>query len=377
MRIKQIINNMFGVYSRYITGRNLVRLMTSNMKRNCQENKPFPGELEWKNKWRKLSSKVHPCYYRLFSNYLDDPSCIIPEDVGIFVVEYFLNPPRYRDYYSDKNMYQQYMCINHNLPKTYIRRISGGLLLDEKYNALNKNVPLNDKELNSLLSDAGDLILKPSVDTDSGYGVVKFFRKDSRYIDSKGNYLTKDYLKNFGSDFILQESVEQHPFFAHLCKTSVNTMRLCTYRSVKTDDIFITGGVVRVGNEGSFIDNAHAGGRFVGINVDDGTLKKTTYNQFGSAENEWNGIDYSKEKLIIPFFSDIKKFACDVARQNRHCRLLALDISLTPEGKPVLIEENVGGFSYWLLEYTNQDPFANHLDEVIDFCVNKGSVIDV
>lgn len=372
MKIRKLLNSLLDAYSRYRTGRNLKRRMVSNIKRNGWKNNSAPGESEWMRRWRELSKDIHPCYYRLFSRYLDTASCIIPENIGIFVIERFLNPRRYRDFYSDKNLYQQYMRIDEYLPKTYIRRISGGVLLDAAYNALERGSGLfDDKWLDSYLSSAPDLILKPSVDTDSGFGVVKFFKTDAGYRDSKGAPLTVNYLKNFGNDFILQEAVAQHSFFSNLCKTSVNTMRLCTYRSVKTEEIIVTGGVVRIGCEGSFVDNAHAGGRFVGINVEDGFLKKTTYDQYGTSQNIWNGVDYSKENLKIPFFSNIKAAACDVARQNRHCRLLALDLTLTQEGKPILIEENVGGFSYWLLEYTNQDPLAGHLDEVFDYCLSK------
>ena len=57
--------------------------------------------------------------------------------------------------------------------------------------------------------------------------------------------------------------------------------------------------------------------------------------------------------------------------QNRHCRLIALDISLDVNENPVLIEENIGGFSYWLLEMTGQDPFGCFTNEVVEYCLKK------
>ena len=46
-------------------------------------------------------------------------------------------------------------------------------------------------------------------------------------------------------------------------------------------------------------------------------------------------------------------------------------MTLTPDGYPILIEENVSGFSYWLLLFTGQDPSAGRVEEVIGYCVNK------
>ncbi len=62
----------------------------------------------------------------------------------------------------------------------------------------------------------------------------------------------------------------------------------------------VTAVVMRVGAEGAFVDNAHAGGRFVGIDVQTGALYHTSLDQYGTRQNVWNNVDYSKNDFQIP-----------------------------------------------------------------------------
>ena len=68
-----------------------------------------------------------------------------------------------------------------------------------------------------------------------------------------------------GDDIILQEALEQHSDIAKFNKSSINTLRLSVYRSIKDEVCHITGVIMRIGYSGSVVDNAHQGGCFVGI----------------------------------------------------------------------------------------------------------------
>ena len=52
---------------------------------------------------------------------------------------------------------------------------------------------------------------------------------------------------------------------AQFNSTSVNTLRIVVYRSVTDNNLYVTNSILRIGLKDSVIDNAHAGGVFIGI----------------------------------------------------------------------------------------------------------------
>ena len=80
--------------------------------------------------------------------------------------------------------------------------------------------------LKKYIGDSTSLILKPSVGTNSGDGVIKFNKVGEEFVSIDGKVtLTKEFLMSYGRNFCLQEAVCQHEFMNHLCATSVNTIR--------------------------------------------------------------------------------------------------------------------------------------------------------
>lgn len=319
---------------------------------------------EYEKKW-SVFGRVDKYSYRLFSRYCGFTPDIVPEDIGHRKIETVLNPLRYRAFYSDKNTYGLYLpktCM----PVTVLRRMGGGRVLDDEF-CIVEDV---DRYLSEFRYKA--LILKPSVDSCSGRGVIKFIFKEGYWVEDKGDaVLSEKYLMSYGSDFILQEALRQHPYISSFCPTSVNTLRVSVYRSVTDEQIHVLGALMRVGKNGAIADNAHAGGRFVGVDVKTGALGNYVCDQYGNKETEWNGVDYASVRHRIPYWDDVIEFSKFVGRQNRHMRLLALDIALDSEGHPCLIEYNCEGFSYWLFMFTGQTPFGEYTDEIIDYCVKN------
>lgn len=324
-------------------------------------NKKVPGESEYKKKWKALSNKVDVISYRLYSHYCGSVPYIVPEGIGRIIIEEKLNPPRYRDYYNDKSLYP--ITLGEKVvPQTFICRINGSVLLDNKLKAFVGNVK-------SACFPSPRVILKPSIDSSSGRGIEIFDYTIGEYTNGQV-ILTNEYLLNYGNNFVLQEVIEQHHDLAFFNKTSLNTIRIATYRSVKDEKVHVLSAILRIGKAGSKVDNAHAGGRFAGIDILDGHLGNYTCDQYGNKAEKWNGIDFSVESFYIPYWNDVLVFAQEVASKVYHHRLLALDITVSSNGTPLLIEYNIGGFSYWLFEFTNQKPLGEFTDEIINFCRN-------
>lgn len=84
----------------------------------------------------------------------------------------------------------------------------------------------------------------------------------------------KDELKKYISrcqDIIIENFLEHHPLMSALHKESVNTIRLVTFYN--NNEVRVLSKIIRIGTGGNYVDNAHSGGIFCGIN-DDGRLKK-------------------------------------------------------------------------------------------------------
>lgn len=132
--------------------------------------------------------------------------------------------------------------------------------------------------------------------------------------------------------------------------------------------------VVRVGKNGAFVDNAHSGGMFARIDVNNGEIGKAVFDQYGNNKSEWNGLDYNEERFV-PHWPDIKEFVCDISKKILHHRLVAMDVTVTQENKPLLIEYNLHSFSYWLFMMTNQKPLGEYTDEIIEYCsLNRSKI---
>ena len=325
------------------------------------------GEDKYKELWSKLSRRVEPYSYRFFSHYCGKTPYIIPEDIGHTVIERILNPERFRAYYSDKNMYAQYIRKEY-LPDTILCRINGCEILNEK------NIPLMENEIFPLLLNYSRVILKPSIDSCGGAGVMLFEKmKDGRWIAKKENIeLTYSYLLQYSNNFVLQNAIEQYPYLAQFNPTSVNTLRLTVYRSVRTEKVVVPSAIMRIGKCGEIVDNIHAGAVCVGLNPKTGDLM-TPYvlNQYGDKFKEWNNIDYSQHSFKIPNWEKVLKLAEYIGSANKHCRLLALDITINKLGEPILIEYNCDGFSFGGAMRCGQIVFGEYTEEVISYCIEK------
>lgn len=350
-----IIQKVIGVYM-FVFYR---KQWKSFMRLNGFKNKRITDENIYVKKWKRLSSLVSKIDFRFFSNYCDIDQ-IVPENVMHSMIEPVLNPERFRSYYSDKNsipILLPNLCV-----KTILCRVNGGSILDGEFQPITSI----DEQLK-----VNGLILKPSIDSNSGVGITVFRKEGNVYKNNQGRILDSAFLLNYSNNFVLQEIMEQSAFMSQFNSSSVNTIRLFTYRSVKDEKPHVVSGVMRIGGRGSFLDNAHAGGRFIGINVSNGCLGDTTYDYRGTRQEVFNGIDFGQQKFEIPHWDTIEQFAKKVSSLILHMRFLALDIAIDINGRPVLIEFNCQQSSLWLAMYTNQPPFGDYTDEIIEYCYNR------
>lgn len=323
------------------------------------------AEEAYNRKWRTLVKYPTPYAFQLYCHFIKEGRENIVSEVASMKVNSILNPPRYIGYLSDKNNFD-HILPNAPLPKTYLRKI-GGVFYDIDYNCIPKSEI--DKFLIDAIQKGRDIIVKPSIQSDSGRGV--FLIEAEKSSDKYGSIEEK--LKNVIldqnlPDLIIQECLTQHIFLSQFNPTSINTVRVATYRSVITNEVHVLSTVIRLGAAGKFIDNLHAGGRMVRV-ADDGRLADFCIDQYGRQFEEHNGV--STKGLQLPYFDEIKDLVKKLSSQLVDIRLIQWDIMLNEDGCPMVIEFNCNGFSMWIAQMTGTPAFGKYTDEIIKYCESK------
>lgn len=142
------------------------------------------------------------------------------------------------------------------------------------------------------------------------------------------------------SNYIIQERVIQHPQMNKLCSTSLNTIRFQTVIT-ENEGIVAFGAGVRMGREGSHVDNWAKGGIFVGIDMNSGKLLKKGFIKppYGTVVTQHpdNGLVF--ENFEIPYFQKAVNMAKELHSKLYRIHSIGWDIAISQEG-PVFIEGN-------------------------------------
>ena len=148
------------------------------------------------------------------------------------------------------------------------------------------------------------------------------------------------------ADFILsngcihEEMVIQHKDVNKIHAGCINTLRVETYID-QNEEIHILSAFMRFGIGKSFVDNAHAGGFYVGIDLEKGTLKKIghQYMEYGGAKlTQHPDSKFIFEDFKLPCFQEVRELVVK-AVQFMPDRYIGWDIALSDKG-PVIIEAN-------------------------------------
>lgn len=152
----------------------------------------------------------------------------------------------------------------------------------------------------------------------------------------------EDWWKSNGSNqdgFLLESHLEQHAELAALHEFSVNTIRV--WVALINDRPEVLGAFLRVGRNGSQVDNQSSGGIACPLNVDSGIVSVAIDSQrpgypvikHPNSQKELAGFQ-------VPFWQDAKILAGEALAAFPFTKIAGLDIAITPTG-PYLIELNV------------------------------------
>lgn len=176
-----------------------------------------------------------------------------------------LNPLNHAPYglnrdscFADKN-YEEIIMTGLRFPNVVLRRMRDHFY-DPDYRLI------SPEEASARIALYSELVFKQSIGAGHGHGVRLL---------SAAEY--PDTMFRHASDYVVQERVIQHPVLSYFNESSVNILRIT---SVCLDgEVYILGGILRIGAPGSFCDHTPHGGTHnldVGINPD-GTLAQKAF----------------------------------------------------------------------------------------------------
>lgn len=236
-----------------------------------------------------------------------------------------------KKYVSTKTENKFYETVS---PSAYKKRytIKPNFLEDfKKYTKRDFIVPKegNYKDFEKFL-DSHEVFMSKPYDGLGGADVKKEYVKD---IQDRKEYFDKA-IKN---RIFLEELVVQHPEMNKLCDKSVNTMRIMTFNNNGNPEIIWMG--LRVGNGINAIDNFHAKGMAINIDIETGKL-------FGNAiDKDLNEYEYHPKTKVkfdgfqIPCFEEAKKMALEASLESDKILVVGWDVAISDKG-PVIIEGN-------------------------------------
>ena len=271
---------------------------------------------------KKVSLSSHEYFYSRTGIYSKE---YIPR--GLYHVELFpkANVEPYREAYANKNMIDV-LFPNVKHAHTILKRMNGYFYFENK--------PVSKSEAIELCSNLTNAIIKPVLDH-SGHGVHSLEVQNGKTnIDG----LSIEQLFNkYGTDFQIQERLKQHERMNALNPTSVNTLRILTYRSDM--EVLLIYSVVRIGRKGQVIDNQSAGGMSTIIG-EDGKLGKYAFGGYLEDQIEKTDVGTVLDGFKIPSYFKAIEMVKQLHYQLPYFKLIGWDIAIDEEGDPVIIEWN-------------------------------------
>ena len=174
------------------------------------------------------------------------------------------------------------------------------------------------------------------------------------------------------NDFIIQNTIQQHPDLAAFNECAVNTLRIVTF-CFNQKSIPLSA-MLRMSTNEAKVDNFHAGGIACGIK-DDGTLREVAYDVLANQITKHpKGKTFTGFK--VPSYDKCIKMVTDLSlRFVNISKLISWDIAIDDMGDPVLIEANFTGGGIDSLQLCNGPLFGEHTQSVLDYLFTNSPLL--
>ena len=227
--------------------------------------------------------------------------------------------------YRDKNIFD-FLFYDEKRPHSILKNMNGYYYYEGK--------PVSKEDAVKLCQNLDNVIIKPTMST-QGKGVQRIVVKDG-IVEGKGKTV-EQLFKEYKSNFIIQACIKQHEKISALNPTSVNTLRILSYRSGM--EVLIIYSVIRIGRQGQVIDNQCAGGISTVIG-EDGKLGKFAFGGYSEDNVLKTDSGIVLDGYQLPSYDKAIEMVKRMHMRLPYFHLIGWDIAIDESGDPVLIEYN-------------------------------------
>lgn len=302
-------------------------------------------------------SMMYNDYYSRLSGYVSDK--YLSMDLYYFYIVPALNRRQFSRAYADKNLYDN-IFVGINQPESIIKNRNGLL-----YDAVGRRINI-EKAIDICWERREErMIIKPSIDSGEGRGVSLLACNDYEIL--------KKQILTMPRDYIVQACVNQHDDMSRLNKSSLNTLRMLTYRDVSGKVRHLRDKtIMRVGNPGSVRDNVGAGGGMCQV-FDNGKVNDRVVH-YKSLNVESFEAKHGIKNFSVPSFDKAILFVEELHDRLPYFDLVAWDIAIDYRGEPLLVEYNLPG-ECGVTQQGAGPMFEDELDEIIARASNVRRII--
>ena len=273
----------------------------------------------------------------------------LPDDLYFTRIDAYFNDWREARYVDNKCTYRQTF---HGIRQPEIVAIRcGGLWYDDSSNILTRS------QLDALLAAEPEVIAKVARVSSSGQGVYFVAGKDFATIEHR-----------FLEDIVIQRPLQQHPELAAINPTSVNTIRILSL--LTQEGVKVYSSILRIGRNGTRVDNAGSGGICCGITAD-GKLKKYAYATKGDRYDAHPDTGLIFEGTRIPSFEKCLAAVPKLHVQIPRFHLVSWDFAIAPDGEPVFIEANMHYGGLDVHQLNNGPIFGEDTEKILKMVFGK------
>ena len=281
--------------------------------------------------WSRFGVRIDDfCWFQWYYGItgIKDPR-FIPNDLYFNLVLPHYNRQSFVPAYKDKNQFDLRLPAEH-FPKAILKRMNGGFY-DAAGTFLTNDV--NDRSLAERLLAQKQVIVKNAIDSGCGVAVRKY---DILTLEDAYKVLNEW----TSQDYIIQEVIQQHPFFAQFNESSVNIIRINSW--FRDGEVVISAPVIRFGMPGKYTEVCFINGEeiinLIGV-TDDGLLRDTVFQLSGKKEPL--AARFGDIPRQVPAWDELTAMVRADAMRLCHFPLIGWDVTVTEDGRPMVIEYNI------------------------------------
>lgn len=180
------------------------------------------------------------------------------------------------------------------------------------------------------------------LDGECGKGIFKLkIVSGNLYCDGVSIKVEQLKQKLRGAEYLFQLSIIQHPEMSRMYDKAINSMRLVTVRNLKDGNIVVMPSILRIGTNGSIVDNTSQGGIAVGFDLQTGQLHKYGFfkPQYGFRVTEHPNSHIVFQEFYIPCILQAVEMAKHFHSMLHDIHSVGWDIAISKDG-PIFIEGN-------------------------------------